>query len=48
MNSPNGTKKDSIDLKKIVKRLRKQGIHAQLCKRPTFINMSNKECISNP
>ncbi|MGM7722205.1 hypothetical protein [Metabacillus sp. Hm71] len=47
MKTLGGTKK-SIDLKKFVERLRKQGIHAQLCKRPDFPNKSNKECMSNP
>jgi uncharacterized protein YcgL (UPF0745 family) len=47
MNSLNGTKKEPIDMKKIVERLKKQGIHVQLCIRPTFIDISNKECIGN-
>ncbi|WP_156178043.1 hypothetical protein [Bacillus sp. SA1-12] len=48
MESHNRTKKESIDFKKIVERLKKQGIHAQLCKRPAFLDMSSKECMGNP
>ncbi|WP_261363763.1 MULTISPECIES: hypothetical protein [Neobacillus] len=37
MNSLEGIKKEHVDLKKIVERLRQQGIKAAICKRPIML-----------
>lgn len=48
MNTLKPIKKVNIHLKKIVEKLQKQNINAEICKQPQFLKQNWKDCVNNP